>query len=365
MNHPDLDRLTAFVHGFLEPGEAALVESHVSGCPECRATASQLRAEARILSEAISRPERLSALKAGLVQAAAGRRGVRALLWQVPLAAAVLFGLIGVLLSNGARHSLVEGRVALQDGREVAAPGELAGSRAWELRALGKVRVRLSDQSTVNLEPGTELTLAPGGLRGVEAGLGSGTAEFTVAPDSRRLKVASPAGSVAAADGKFSLKIVFQEEGGNPVKKTLAGAIVTVFAGSMSLSSAGGSVEAQTGQSAVLAPAQTPLLLLASQDKQEDLLRRLEQLAARVAKLEEDVVALELKNKQLKLQLTANPANGAWGGLAPGQSVGGSVRVLNAGGVSGAGGPGSPVIIELKEESEKKPERAPQDSKQK
>jgi hypothetical protein len=87
----------------------------------------------------------------------------------------------------------------------------------------------------------------------------------------------------------------------------------------------------------------------------------LEELAARVAKLEEDVVQLELKNKQLKLQLAANPANGAWGGLAPGQAVGG-VRVLHSG--PGAA-PGSPVIIELKEETEKKPQRNPKDPNEK
>jgi hypothetical protein len=360
MSHPDLGVLTSFVHGFLESREAAEAESHLSGCPDCRETASQLREEARILAQGIARPERLSALKAGLLQAAAGRRGPRGLLWQIPLAAAVLVGLVGVLLSNGARHSLVEGRMAMKDGREIAAPSDLAGSQTWKLLALEKVRLRLSDRSTVNLEPGTELTLTPAGERGVEAELGSGSAEFSVAPDSRRLAVVSPEGRVAAVDGRFSLKIVFHEEGGDPVRKSLAGAIVTVFAGSISLSSAGGSVEAQTGQSAVLAHAQAPLILLASQDKQDDLLRRLEQLAARVAKLEEDVVQLEQKNKQLKSQLATNPATGTWG-LAPGQSVGG-VRILNS---AGGSAPGSPVIIELREEAEKKPERNPKDPKEK
>ena len=363
MSHPDLDALTSWIHGFLEAPEAAELERHVLGCQECGSTAAGLREEARILSEGVSRPERLSALKAGLLQAAAGRRNYRGLFWQIPVAAAVLLGLVGVLLSNGPHHSVLLGRVALQDGREIAAPGDLSGSQPWELRALEKARVRLSDQSTVDLGPGTEIALAPGGERGVQPDLASGAAEFSVAPDSRLLRVQSPAGSVAAADGRFSLRIVFEEEekGGVPMKKSLAGAIVTVLAGSMAVSSAGGSAEAQAGQSAVLARTQAPLFLSAPQDKQEELLRRLEQLAARVAKLEEDVAQLEQKNKQLKSQLATGPGGAAWG-VGPGQSVG-SVRILGTN--AAGGGPGSPVIIELKEDAEKKPERNPKDPKEK
>jgi hypothetical protein len=55
--------------------------------------------------------------------------------------------------------------------------------------------------------------------------------------------------------------------------------------------------------------------------------------------------------------MATNPANGAWGGLAPGQSVG-SVRVLNS---TAGGAPGGPVIIEHKEATETKPEGTPKD----
>ena len=126
------------------------------------------------------------------------------------------------------------------------------------------------------------------------------------------------------------------------MKSVLAGAIVTVFAGSISLSNANGTVEAQPGQSAVLARAEAPLFLASSQDKQEDLLRRLEELAARVAKLESEVAKLEQKNKQLKLQLSSNagPGGAVWG-VNPGQ---GGVRVIQSGPGGSAGG--ATVIIE-------------------
>jgi hypothetical protein len=353
MNHPDLDRLTSWVHGLPDPE----IDTHVPGCAGCRDTAEGLREEARVLAREIGSPERLAALKAGLMHAAGRRRPARLLLWQIPVAAAVLIGLIAVLLSPGSRHSVVDGRVALEDGRVVAAPMDLAASQSWQLRALENARVSLADHTTVNLRPGTRIGLSPFGARGVQADVSSGEAEFTVSRDPKRLVIVSPAGRVEAADGKFDLKIVFEEEGGVPVKKVLAGAIVTVFAGSISLSNANGSAEAQPGQSAVLARSQAPLFLAAPQDKQEELLRRLEQLAARVAKLEDEVTQLEAKNKQLKLQLTSNGIGGpggAWLG-APGQSVNGAgVRVIQ----SGAGGaPGSSVIIELQEGNEKKPER--------
>jgi anti-sigma factor RsiW len=343
MNHPDLNRLTIWIQGFLETDDAAEVESHVSVCRECGVLSDGLREEARILTSALSSPDRLNALKAGLLQSVGRRRPWRGLLWQVPLAAVALLGLIGVLLSGGGRHDLIAGRVELQDGRIATAPSELTASQAWRFRALDQVRVRLCDRSTVDLDPGTQISLIPEGARGVLPDLASGRAEFRVAPDSRRLIVASPVGRVDTSDGSFSVKIVSVKEGGVPMTKTLAGAIVTVFAGSISLSNAAGSVEAQTGQSAALTRAEAPLLVSAPQDQQDELLRRLEQLAARVAKLEEEVNRLEEKNKQLKLQLTSN-GGGGWR-IAPGQ----------AGGGPGAA-PGSTIIIE-KEEPQKRPEQ--------
>jgi hypothetical protein len=341
MSHPDLDRLTGWVHGV----EDAEVQIHVGGCPECRDTAAGLREEAALLSREIGSPERLAALKAGLLQHASGRRrSARGLLWQIPVAAAALFGLVAVLLSPGGRHRLTDGRLTLEDGSVVEAPVELAAVKSWQVRAVQPARLRMSDRSTVELAPGSSLSLAPGGGRGVQASVSSGRATFSVAPDAKRLIVCSPTGRVEAADGKFEVKIVSKDEGGMPVNNLLAGAIVTVFAGSISLSNANGTAEAQSGQAAVLARAEAPLFLAAPQDRQEELLRRLEQLAAKVAKLEDEVAQLETRNKQLKAQLTLNGPVGPGGAVwttNPGQP--GGVRVIQSG---PGGSAGATVIIE-------------------
>jgi len=338
MTHPDLDRLTGWIHGVPDPD----VDIHVGGCPQCRDAAAGLREEAALLSREIGSPERLAALKAGLLQHASGRRrSVRGLLWQIPVAAAVLFGLVAVLLSPGGRHQLTDGRLALEDGRVVQAPIEFAASKSWQLRAVEPARVRISDHSTVELGTGSSLSLAPGAGRGVQAAVSSGRATFSVAPDAKRLIVCSPAGRVEAADGKFEVKIVTKDEGGTPVNNLLAGAIVTVFAGSISLSNANGTAEARSGQSAVLARTEAPLFLAAPQDRQEELLRRLEQLAAKVAKLEDEVAQLEQKNKQLKAQVSSNAPGGFYWTGNPGQA--GGVRVIQGG--PGAV-PGSTIIIE-------------------
>jgi hypothetical protein len=342
MSHPDLDRLTSWVHGFPDNE----LDAHVDRCPSCRETVAAVREEARLLAREIGSPERLAALKAGLLQHAGGRRHsfrspVRGFLWQIPVAAAVLIGLVAVLLSPGGRHRITEGRVALEDGRVVEAPVDLAAVKPWQLRAVEPARVQMSDHSTVELASGSSLSIAPGGHRGVQASLSSGRATFSVAPGSRRLTVCSPAGRVEASDGRFALNIVAEEKGGMPVNNVLAGAIVTVFAGSISLSNANGTVDAQPGQSAVLALKEAPLFLSAPQDKQEELLRRLEQLAAQVAKLEGEITQLEEKNKQLRAQLSSNAPGGAIWTTNPGQA--GGVRVIQ----SGPGGSvGGTVIIE-------------------
>jgi ferric-dicitrate binding protein FerR (iron transport regulator) len=218
----------------------------------------------------------------------------------------------------------------------------------------------MSDRTSVDLGPGSSISIAPGGGRGVQAALSSGHATFSVAPDAKRLVVCSPAGRVEAADGKFEMRIVAEDEGGTPVKNLLAGAIVTVFAGSISLSNANGTVDALTGQSAVLARAEAPLFLAAPQDKQEELLRRLEQLAARVAKLETEVAQLEEKNKQLKAQVSSNGPGGVFWGVNSGQAPGSTVRVLQA----APGAPGAAVIIE-ESKADPKAERRNEPGKEK
>ena len=55
MTHPDLDRLTSWVHGFPDGG----VDAHLADCPECREAAADLREEARLLSREIGDPEQI------------------------------------------------------------------------------------------------------------------------------------------------------------------------------------------------------------------------------------------------------------------------------------------------------------------
>lgn len=352
MIHPDLDRLTAWIHELLEPAEAREVADHAVGCAECRELAERLREEAHAIAAGIAPEGGLADLKDRLLRraGAAPPRRSRGLLWQIPLAAAVLVGLVAIVLSPGPRHRLLSGRVALEDGREVAAPVEFAGSKSWRLRAVGTASVRLSDRSTVELGPGTRIGLEALGERGVQAHLSSGQAAFAVAPDPRRLTVCAPAGRVESADGKFTVKIVFEKEGEAPMKGTIAGALVTVFAGSVSLANAEGNASARPGQAAVLAASEAPLFLASPQDA-EALLKRLEQLAARVAKLEEEIGRLEARNRQLKEQLKGSAAGGVWVGGAGG---GGGLRVIQAPGSAPGNGT---VILELDERKTEKKDK--------
>ena len=183
MSHPDLDRLTSWVHGLLEPGESEATRSHVADCPDCADDAEVLREEGRLLSREILPPERIAALKEAILESADAHRQSRwrGLLRQIPAAAIVLIGLVATLLPGGARHRLLDGRVTLQDGRVVDGPLDLDGSRSWRMQAVEKAQVRLSDRSTVDLGPGARLALAPGGTRGVRADVSSGEVVFSVA----------------------------------------------------------------------------------------------------------------------------------------------------------------------------------------
>lgn len=349
MTHPDTDRLTAWVHDLLDPSEVAPLVEHLSGCAPCREASDLLRREARVLAGEISPASRLEALKEKLLRqaepkaSAASSRHGRGFLWQVPLAAAVLVGLVAVLASPGPRHRLVEGRVALEDGQELVAPSDLEGLTSWRLEAKDRASLRLSDRSTVELQPGTRLDLETRGDRGVQPRLSTGEARFVVAPDDRRFTVVSPSGRLESREGSFTVRIVFEDkkEGGTPMKGLMAGTLITVLAGSASLSNAQGEASVAPGQTAVLAASEAPLLVAAPQDA-DALLKRLEELAARVAKLEEEIGRLETRNKQLKEQLKAG--GGAWVG-----GPGGVIRNP----APGAAVPGQPVIIELEEKLER------------
>jgi hypothetical protein len=345
MTHPDSDRLTAWVHELVEPADAVGIADHVAECADCREEVDRLREEAQAVLSAIAPRERLDALKERLLREAGGpaRRRVGGLSWQVPLAAAVLVGLVTVFLAPGPRHTVTAGRVELEDGHAVSAPLDLARSKSWSLRAVERSSVRLSDRSTVDLGAGAQMRLEGSGERGVQAELTSGEAAFTVAPGPRLLRVAAPAGWVESGDGKFTVRIVSEDEGGIPMKRMTAGALVIAFAGSVSVSNAQGRAPVEPGHAMVLAAAEAPLRVASPQDA-EALLKRLEQLAARVAKLEDELTRLEARNTQLKDQLKAGGGGFGWGV----NGAGGGVRVLQ--GAPGAAAPGSPIIIELEEQ---------------
>ena len=133
------------------------------------------------------------------------------------------------------------------------------------------------------------------------------------------------------------------------MKGMIAGALVTVLAGSASLANAQGTASVEPGQAAVLAASEAPLFLASPQDA-EALLKRLEQLAARVAKLEDEIGRLEARNKQLKEQIKSGAAGGVWFGGA-----GGGVRVIQG----GVGAPGARLVIEedLNESNPKREEK--------
>jgi ferric-dicitrate binding protein FerR (iron transport regulator) len=351
MNHPSQEQLTAWVHDVLGALEADPVAAHVAECAGCREDSRRLREEAQILLSAIAPGERLAALKDRILESAGETRRPRAggLFWQVPLAAAALVCLLLALFSPGPRHRLVGGRVAFEDGPEASAPCDLLASKAWRIRTLEPSRIQLSDHSTAQLGQGARASLEPGGPRGVRFELASGDGAFDVVPARERFSIRAASGNVECEEGRFLVKIVDENEGGTPMKSLIGGTLVTVLAGSVSLTNAMGQVSAGPGHSMVVAAREAPLLVAAPQDA-EALLKRLEQLAARVAKLEEEVGRLEARNKQLKEQLQST---GSFWTVNPG---GGTVRVIQGG--PGAAAPGQPIIIELEEkERELKTER--------
>jgi hypothetical protein len=324
MSHPDLDRLTAWVHELLDPHGAIAVEEHVARCAGCGARADRVRREGDVLARALVPSGRLAALKAGLLRRAAEPAARRpGLSWQIPLAAVVLVGLVAALASPGPAHRITAGRVALEDGRELRAPAVLAATKPWSVTAVETVRVRLSDRSTVELTPGTRLTLEVEGERGVAPGLSSGEAVFGVVRDARVLAVRSSAGRVESREGTFRVKTVVADEGGTSMNGMMAGVLVTVFSGSISLSNERGMARVVPGQAAAMSPSEAPLFVASAQD-QEALLKRLERLAAAIAKLEQEIARLEERNRQLKKQVQdPNPRGGFYfgGGAAPGSGV--------------------------------------------
>ena len=243
--------------------------------------------------------------------------------WQAALTATFMVALAGFLgFPSGSDHVLEGGRAWLEGGRELRRGERLSASEPWALRTSESASLRLADGTAVELGPGSTLSLQPSRRREAEVGLGAGRARITVPPGQGRRRVSSPAGWVESAGGAFELNVMSEREdlkpimkGEQPMKGMITAAVVTVLAGSASVGNAQGTFLAGPGTSAVLPAAEAPLVVADAQDA-EALLKRLEELSAALAKLEEKVQHLEARNKQLKDQL--NGAGAAPGAVPPG-----------------------------------------------
>ncbi len=72
MNETEHDRrrddIAAYLLGALEPGEAAELERHIAGCPECEQELQRLRPAVRVLPETVERVEAPAALRSRLME---------------------------------------------------------------------------------------------------------------------------------------------------------------------------------------------------------------------------------------------------------------------------------------------------------
>lgn len=276
--------------------------------------------------EAPSRPGDSPGARSGVrIRSGRTRRSgwIREHYLQAAMAAALLIVVVGFLgFPANSDHVLEGGRAWFEGGRELQRGERLRASEPWALRISESASFRLADGSTVELGPGSALALLPRGRRGADVQLGAGRARVVVAPNQERLRVSSSAGWVESAGGSFELRVSSEREegetmrkGGPPLKAMITAAVVTVLAGSASVGNAQGTLAAEPGSAAVLTAAEPPLIVAQAQDA-EALLKRLEELSAAVAKLQEKVQSLEARNKHLKDQL--NGAGGAPGAVPPG-----------------------------------------------
>lgn len=72
MNETEHDRrrddIAAYLLGAMEPGEAAELERHIAGCPECEQELQRLRPAVQVLPETVDRIEAPAALRSRLIE---------------------------------------------------------------------------------------------------------------------------------------------------------------------------------------------------------------------------------------------------------------------------------------------------------
>jgi uncharacterized small protein (DUF1192 family) len=306
VNHPARENLDAYAHGLLED-EAASLGAHLEACASCRDHVENYHRESEALAKVLSAD--LQGQGKGSSRSQVSPRGMfsrRGRVWEA-LGAAALLVVLGLMFFWPVKHhTLLTGRMALEDGTDLRSGARLPLSKSWRLRALERSALRLADHSMVELSSGGLIELANAGDRGVEACIASGEAVLSVTRDSRPFLMRSSVGDVMCSEGSFRLKVIGSLEGAESMKGSITTAFVTVLAGSVSLSNAQGEMSLETGRSAIMETGRAPCLVETQEDG-DALLKKLEELSARIARLEDEVQRLETRNKNLKERLKAAP----------------------------------------------------------
>jgi hypothetical protein len=282
--HPSRDELELLARDVADDSRAA--EAHVANCDACAAIVEEYRGED-------------DALRVGLapVQAQPGAFFLKRVLasrqvrpregWgrQAAAAAVILVALMALLFApTRATHRLLAGAITLADGRRLGAPSAFEASPVSTLETL-------NERATIQLADGTLMELR----------------------------------SATRVEVREVNRDEIERLGGEDMKAIASGVLVTVLAGSLSLSQAHGNADLTSGRSAVLSASHVPVLVGLAQEGKAALAKRLETLAVEIAKLEGEVKKLETEHAGLKAELQGVVQGGGPGG-SPGQAPGSSVK---------------------------------------
>jgi hypothetical protein len=282
-NHSSREDLEQFARGVA--GEGCAVGMHAANCAACAAILNEFQDEDDALHAILSPVD--VPLDAHLLKRVLAARQVRPVTgWarQAAAAAVILIALMFLLFSpTRGTHRVLEGSITTADGRRFDAPSAFEASPVIALEtAKAPATLSLVNGGLMELRPATRVEL-------------------------RELS-----------------RVEIESLGGEDMKGIASGVLVTVFAGSLSLSQAHGSADLVMGRSAVLSASRVPLLVGIAQEGKAALAKRLEALALEIGKLEEEVKKLETEHAGLKTELqrgvagTATTPAGAPGGVPAG-----------------------------------------------
>jgi len=282
--HPTRDSLEQLARDVAD--DPGIAEAHVADCDACAAIVDEYRGEDDALRAGLApvaaRPDAFMLKRVLAARHFRPREG-----WgrQAAAAAVILIALMVLLFAPvRATHRLLDGSITLADGRRLDAPSAFEASSVSALETLKEcATIQLVDGTLVELRPATRVEVREVSRQEIE-----------------RL-------------GEESMKGI------------TSGVLVTVLAGSLSLSQAHGSADLLMGRSAVLSPSRAPVLLGLAQEGKAALAKRLEALALEIGKLEDEVKKLETENAGLKAELQVVVEGGGPGG-SPRQAPGSSVK---------------------------------------